>query len=75
MEKFVLEPSTNTHSIEGEKLKVTELNNAVLVEVQAGEGLIKHGEHGTIKTEEPFVLKINQQEFNPIKKIMQNAID
>ena len=40
-----------------------------------GSGVIKHGEHGTIKTESPTVFKYVQQELNPITKKMQKATD
>ena len=75
MRKIILEPSTNTHTLEGDEIKTKELKNGTLLIQIKGEGLIKHGEHATIKTKAKRILKINQQEFNPVKKIIQNAVD
>jgi hypothetical protein len=71
----ILEPSTNTHVLEADNINKIELEGGGLLLEISGEGLVKHGEHATIKTEEAYVVKINQQEFNPITKMVQNAID
>jgi hypothetical protein len=76
MKKIVLEPSTNTHSIEGDvKLiqKLDELNGMVL---EANENcLVLHGEHGLIVTEEKNIIKLTQQELNPLSGQLTNAFD
>ncbi len=73
---LVLEPSTNTHSIQGNVKVVTEtpeLGGMVLK--IAGPGIVSHGEHGTIVTESENVIKLVQQEFNPVLRTLQNAYD
>ena len=40
-----------------------------------GDGIVTHGEHGTIKTESPNVIKYVQQELNPVTRKLQNAYD
>lgn len=78
MEKtvLVLEPSTNTHKMEG-KVKISaelsELKGIVLV--TEGQCMVFHGEHGVIVTEEQNVIKLIQQELNPLTKKMMNSID
>lgn len=39
------------------------------------QGLLLHGEHNVIGTEEKYICKVNQQEWNPILKKMQDAAD
>jgi len=71
----VLEPSTNTHVIKGEEIVKTDLGNGTLKLKVKGEGVVTHGEHGTLKTESENVMKYVQQEVNPVTKKMQNAFD
>ena len=40
-----------------------------------GKGVVLHGEHGVIVTEETNVIKLTQQEFNPITRSLQNSYD
>lgn len=76
MEKTViLEPSTNTHLLRSNDVIVDEIDNNILKLKIKGDGIITHGEHGTIKTESPDVIKYVQQELNPITKMMQNSYD
>jgi hypothetical protein len=71
----VLEPSTNTHSVSANSIEVTNLENSTLKLKINGDGIVTHGEHGTLVTESPNVIKYNQQEFNPITRKLQNAYD
>lgn len=71
----VLEPSTNTHILEATEIKKTEFGNGILKLSITGEGIVKHGEHGTLKTESGTVIKYVQQELNPVTKKMRNAFD
>jgi len=71
----VLEPSTNTHSVSASSIEVTNLENSTLKLKINGDGIVTHGEHGTLVTESPNVIKYNQQEFNPITRKLQNAYD
>jgi hypothetical protein len=71
----VLEPSTNTHSVSANSIEVTNLENSTLKLKIKGDGIVTHGEHGTLVTESPNVIKYNQQEFNPITRKLQNAYD
>ncbi len=75
MEKVILEPSTNTHTMTGNNIIVKDLGNGILKLNIDGEGVVTHGEHGAIKTESPSVLKYVQQEVNPVSKKLQNAWD
>ena len=72
--RVVLENSTNTHVMDKVGMEVTELEGGVLIDNAQG-GLVTHGEHATIKTETKTVLKINQQEYNPLTEEIQNAVD
>jgi hypothetical protein len=74
MEKrVVLEKSTHTHEMEGAEV-VKDFGNGIL-QLKVEKGIVTHGEHGTIKTESPDVIKYVQQEVNPITKAMMNAFD
>ncbi len=73
---IVLEPSTNTHTMTGDVQVVAELEQLGGVVLKAsGTGVVLHGEHGVICTEKANVIKIVQQEYNPVTKILQNAFD
>jgi len=72
---LVLEPSTNTHRIEAESIITKDLGNSIIKLDIEGNGIVTHGEHGTIKTESKNVIKYIQQEFNPVTKKLQNAYD
>ena len=72
---LVLEPSTNTHVINGNIVSKKDLGNGVLQLEIEGNGIVTHGEHGTIKTESKNVIKYVQQEVIPITKKLQNAFD
>jgi hypothetical protein len=77
MEKqIVLEPSTNTHTMKGDVEVVSKLGqmNGLVIKTN-GLGVVLHGEHGVIVTEEEHVIKLNQQEANPLTGQMQNAFD
>ena len=75
MKTVVLEPSTNTHTLTSENVNVKEIENGILMIKTIGEGVITHGEHGTLRTESENIIKYVQQELNPITKKMQNAFD
>lgn len=76
MEKLTLEASTNSHIIEAESIKSKPLKklggNKLIIN---GPGIVVHGEHGVICTEEKHVIKLVQQEYNPITQELQNAFD
>jgi uncharacterized protein (AIM24 family) len=74
-ETLILEPSTNTHVMEADKIEMKKLGNGIIQLKIKGDGIVTHGEHGTIKTEAENVIKYIQQEINPISGIMQNAFD
>ena len=71
----VLEPSTNTHKIEGNIVNVEEMGNGILKLQNVGDGIVTHGEHGTIRTESEHMIKYVQQELNPVTRALQNAYD
>jgi hypothetical protein len=77
MEKrtIVLEPSTNTHSLNANDVKVEKIDNSILKLTIDGEGIVTHGEHGTLTTESKNVIKYVQQEYNPVTRKLRNAFD
>ncbi len=74
--KHFLENTTNTHVLEASLIKVVKTidRTTQVLEIE-GEGIISHGEHGTLKTESPNIIKYIQQEFNPITGIVEAAYD
>jgi hypothetical protein len=72
---ITLEPSTNTHTLEANDVQVTDLGDSILKLNIEGDGIVTHGEHGTLKTESPNVIKYVQKEVNPVTRAMQNAYD
>ena len=75
MKKIVLEESSNVHSLEANEIKVKDLGDGVLELEISGDGIVTHGEHGTLKTESPNVIKYVQQELNPVTQKLQKAFD
>jgi hypothetical protein len=76
MNKVVLEPSTNTHAIESQnEIQTQDLKGGILKLKIKGAGIVTHGEHGTLVTESPDVIKYVQKELNPVTKALQNAFD
>lgn len=75
--RLVLEKSTHTHEIESNGIiSSTELApSTIKLKMETGVGIVRHGEHGTIRTESENVIKYVQQEFNPVTQAMQNAYD
>ncbi len=72
----VLEESTNTHVLTSQnEVQSKKIGNSAMKLKIKGKGIVIHGEHGTICTESPDVIKYNQQEYNPILKAMQKAYD
>ena len=77
MEKrtIVLEPSTNTHQMSANSVDVKDLGNSTLKLKVNGDGIVTHGEHGTLTTESANVIKYVQQEYNPVTRKLRNAFD
>lgn len=72
---IALEETTNTHKIKAKNVKkIHEDGSTILIQVK-GDGVVSHGEHGTIITESPFVLKYVQKEVNPITQKIEDAND
>jgi hypothetical protein len=71
----VLEPSTNTHVMEAQEVVKEDLGEGILKLKVKGEGVVTHGEHGTLKTQSEHVMKYVQQEVNPVTRRLQNAFD
>ena len=73
---LVLEPSTNTHQLEATQITAENLDqfNAIKLIIK-GNGLVTHGTHGLVCTESKHVIKIVQQEFNPVTQSLQNSFD
>jgi len=71
----VLEPSTNTHSLNANSVSVEKIDNSILKLKVEGEGIVTHGEHGTLTTESKNVIKYVQQEYNPVTRKLRNAFD
>lgn len=77
MSEVVLEPSTNTHKINSTSgIEVEEFKNGTMkLKIADGNGIVTHGEHGTLKTESKNVVKYVQLEMNPITRQLQKAFD
>ena len=73
--EVVLEPSTNTHKMTAKNVEVKESGDGILTLTVEGDGIVTHGEHGTLKTESKRVIKHVQQEYNPVTKAIQKAVD
>ncbi len=71
----VLEPSTNTHKVEANAIEKVNIDESTLKLKISGNGIVTHGEHGTLVTESENVIKYVQQEFNPITRKLQKAFD
>jgi|APHig6443718053_1056840.scaffolds.fasta_scaffold1256746_1 hypothetical protein len=76
--EVVLEQSSNPHTLKGNVsvIKKIENMNTMVLELQ-GAAIVEHGQHATVRTEEDSknIIKITQQEFNPITKALMNAFD
>ena len=76
--KLVLEPSSNTHVIsvlnQNDNIEVLQKKGSD-VSMKVGKSIITHGEHGMLVTEKKYVYKMCQKEFNPVTKLMQDAVD
>ena len=75
LKTVVLEPSTNTHKLEGRIVNSTDLGNSMIALEIEGDGIVTHGEHATLVTQSRKVAKVIQQEYNPVSRTMQNACD
>jgi hypothetical protein len=79
MKKVVLEKSTNTHSTNSDVEVVKELENmtTVVLNVKDEKMVVEHGHHATVATDPGTkdVIKITQQEVNPITRKLMNAYD
>lgn len=72
---IVLEPSSNTHLLKGNIGQVKNFEGGVMKINLQGQGLVVHGEHGTLVTESDVVIKYVQQELNPVTRAMVGAFD
>jgi hypothetical protein len=77
--KTILEKSTNTHFTNSEVIVTKELTNmtTIVIEVKKDNMIVEHGHHKTVATEldTKNVIKITQQEYNPVLKAFNNAFD
>jgi hypothetical protein len=74
--KHFLENTTHTHILEAKEIKIVKtIDTTTQVLRVKGEGIVTHGEHGTLKTESPYLIKYIQQEFNPITGLLEAAYD
>jgi hypothetical protein len=77
--KIILEPSIHPHftSSSGVTLvKKLDIMNTIVLETK-GRMVVEHEEHPAVATsgKTKQVIKINQQEFNPVLQAMQNSFD
>jgi len=78
MKEVILEESTNTHTMKGDVKVVKKMSNMNTVVLDTkGNAIVEHGHHAIVKTEPGTkrVIKITQQEYNPVTKAMMNAFD
>ena len=77
-EVVLLEESSNTHVLKGdvEVVKSMVKMNTIVLNTK-GRSIVEHGEHAVVSTEPEteHVIKITQQEFNPLTQAMMNAFD
>jgi len=75
---IVLENSTNTHVSKSNAEIVAEIPTMTTLVIDTNENMIiEHGHHNTVSTESDtkHVIKITQQEYNPVLQAFQNAFD
>jgi len=77
--KTILEPSTNTH-ITTSNVEIVEKFNkmgTIVIDTKNDNMIVEHGHHNTVATETDTkrVIKITQQEYNPVLQAFQNAFD
>ena len=75
---IVLEESTNTHTMIGDVKLVKKMNKMNTIVLDTNESsIVEHGHHACVSTEPETkrVIKITQQEFNPVTKALMNAFD
>jgi len=76
---IVLEPSSNTHVTKSNVKVIDKFDEmgTMVLDVQDETMIVEHGHHNTVATEQDTnrVVKITQQEYNPILKAFQNAFD
>jgi len=76
--EVVLEESTNTHTLKGNVKVLSRLQKMNTVVLDASErSVVEHGHHAIVSTEPTTkrVIKITQQEFNPVTKALMNSFD
>ncbi len=74
----VLENSTNQHKLESNSSIIVEDLNELggkYIQTEGNDGIVTHAEHGTLKIKGNHLVKVTQQEQNPITGLMQNAYD
>lgn len=75
---IVLEKSTNTHATKSDVAVLKEVQEMTTLVLKATQGMIvEHGHHYTVATEPETteIIKITQQEFDPVTKSFQNSHD
>lgn len=75
MEKLIIQKSTHPHTLEVKGDIVSEEYKGALLIKTGSNGIVTHGEHGTLKTESENIIKYTQQELNPVTKMLQDAFD
>lgn len=73
-----LEKSTNTHITKSEVEVIASHHNMNTVVLRATDTVIvEHGHHNTVATEPSTVdvIKITQQEYNPVTQAFRNSFD
>lgn len=75
MKSLALEPSTNTHLLEADNIQHEVISPEITVLHITGNGVLSHGEHGTLVIESPDALKYVQQEVNPVTGAIIAAFD
>lgn len=75
MKKIALEKTTNTHNLEASAIEIIDEKGSTVTLKIKGDGLVTHGEHGTIVTESENIIKYVQKEINPINQKIEDAND
>lgn len=74
-QQIELEPSTNTHTLSAPKVEKEELEEGIMKVDVEGDGVVQHGEHGSMKVESGRTFKFPQYEHDPIQQAMRPTYD
>lgn len=75
LQEVELEPSTHTHTLKAPKVTKEEVEEGVMKVDIEGEGVVQHGEHGSMNVDGGRSFKFPQFENDPIQQVMRPTYD